>query len=108
MATPLKIGICLSLGATRPFQSKKDNFKHVVRMFPTKDYAANHNCQRLRRLGLPVARIPSKNNYATAKEANSDEAKRLQDVFCCQRNQGLCCVRVIHSDWFGEWFNRNC
>ncbi|RZC45255.1 hypothetical protein C5167_038197 [Papaver somniferum] len=38
-------------------------------------YAANHNCQRLRRLGLPVARIPSKNNYATAKEANSDEAK---------------------------------
>ncbi|KAI3996864.1 hypothetical protein MKX01_021140 [Papaver californicum] len=72
---------------------EKNNFKHALRVFPTKFDTAiyNHqrlilpsttinafyNHQRLKDLGYPVARISSKNNCKIAKSAASDEAKGL-------------------------------
>ncbi|KAI3935331.1 hypothetical protein MKW98_027151 [Papaver atlanticum] len=59
---------------------EKNNFKHALRLFPTKSDAARYNLQRLKELGYPVARIPSENNCETAKSADSDEAKGLQQI----------------------------
>ncbi|RZC87713.1 hypothetical protein C5167_028166 [Papaver somniferum] len=79
---------------------EKDNFKNVVRLFPTKEDAANHNCQRLGQLRCPVARIPSKNNCVTANEANSDEAKGLEDVLLLSK-QSRVMLRKNYSTQFG-------
>ncbi|KAI3949740.1 hypothetical protein MKX01_040957 [Papaver californicum] len=59
---------------------ERNNFKRDLRLFPTKFNTSSYNHQRLKELGYPVARIASKNNCETAKSANSDEAKGLQEV----------------------------
>ncbi|KAI3888445.1 hypothetical protein MKW92_011790 [Papaver armeniacum] len=48
--------------------------------FPPSPILPDHNVQRLKELGYPVARISSENNCETAKGADSDEAKGLQKV----------------------------
>ncbi|KAI3907932.1 hypothetical protein MKW92_037763 [Papaver armeniacum] len=59
---------------------EKNNFKHALRLFPTKSAATSYNHECLKELGKPIARIVSKNNCETAKNANSDEAKGLEEV----------------------------
>ncbi|KAI3878654.1 hypothetical protein MKX03_017199 [Papaver bracteatum] len=59
---------------------EENDFKHALRLFPTKSGAASYNVQRLKEMGYPVAHISSENNCEAAKGADSDEAKRLQKV----------------------------
>ncbi|KAI3872509.1 hypothetical protein MKX03_004572 [Papaver bracteatum] len=59
---------------------EKNNFKHALRLFPTKSDAATYNHESLKELRHPIARINSKNNCDTTKGANSDEAKWPEQV----------------------------
>ncbi|KAI3895169.1 hypothetical protein MKX03_025561 [Papaver bracteatum] len=70
---------------------EQNKFKHALRLFPTKSNASKYNHERLKELGNPVAKIISKNNCETAKIANSDEAKGLQEVLLknLSTNHGL-------------------
>ncbi|KAF6142390.1 hypothetical protein GIB67_033817 [Kingdonia uniflora] len=59
---------------------EKENFKHALRLFPTKIAANDHNQDRLIELGKPIARIPSTNNCDTTSTASSDDAKVVEIV----------------------------
>ncbi|KAI3989336.1 hypothetical protein MKX01_026919 [Papaver californicum] len=54
---------------------EKNNFKHVLRLFPTKFDTSTYNHQHLKDLGYPVAQISSNNNCEATKSAVSNEAK---------------------------------
>ncbi|KAI3851247.1 hypothetical protein MKX03_002235 [Papaver bracteatum] len=90
--------------ATRSYATlsddEKHNFRHALRLFPSKDEAASYNEERLRELGLPIARIPSVNNCPTAEGASSDDAKGLQNILLLSKQAGVM-LRKNYSTQFG-------
>ncbi|KAI3840670.1 hypothetical protein MKX03_004682 [Papaver bracteatum] len=68
----------------------KHNFRHALRLFPSKDEDASYNEERLKEIGLPIARIPLVNNCPTAEGASSDDTKGLQNILVLSKQ-----VRVM-------------